>query len=353
MVAVTSVAIPTKGTIPLSEHVKKVLCGQTPLERLALALEDWGQSPWRVQRIVSEAALLLERNSSDADKKALATLTRRNIGGRIRQMKDRYNEIANDGEGQNDPAAKKLADDINFMETMYAFINSQINGLVSMQKSWKARSEALNKRYEEQLRLKGIWDTAKKHVPWLGAAVGAGVGVVAAWASDGWDAIVRFLQYEVKLLHSNQELHQYLDPIVKLLVNLTGIFGFGGITSWIDKRHFKRKQALLTECENKQMEIINEEKLERRKIIALMKNKALFLTTMHGYALELEKEDAQLLNLMEKKDFEGIKQLHNERVRKVLGGDIPEYLLSGAEADSRSTDLSAVTPLAEQVSTKA
>ncbi|MEM4634236.1 MAG: hypothetical protein QW275_03720, partial [Candidatus Anstonellaceae archaeon] len=42
-----------------------------PLVSRFLAIKDWGESPWKIQHIVSEAVLCFERNSSDPEKRRI------------------------------------------------------------------------------------------------------------------------------------------------------------------------------------------------------------------------------------------------------------------------------------------
>lgn len=338
--APTSVKIPVSGEIKKTDVTAKVLSAaiaKKPLESLSLALEDWGQSPWRLQRILSEAALLFERNSYDKDKKQIAEDTKKNVTERIATLKSHYEEVVRAG-GTDDDVARKLADDISFMESMFSFIQAQVNGLVSIQKSWKARSDAINSYYSAKIEL-GWWEKAKKRVPWLNNAVGAGAGV-ALWAFNGWEAIVLAIQAGVRQIPGIRDMDPKItDDIVKLLVNIGGIVGLTYATSWLDSRFLKRKAALEEACSAKQKGIMDEEKRTRRDFLSLIKEKAVELNAKYGYLLELEKEDTEMYNFTKENDFESINAVHRARVKRILGADVPDHLINAAESDTNSTDI--------------
>ena len=135
VMTVTAKPGPTENGRPIerSSVAATALSNMHPLESRHLAVEDWGQSPWRLQKIQSSAILMFERESNDPFKKTLATTEFIAIGERISIMKEKYGEIVETA-GEHDETARKLENDIFFMETMNAFIQSCINSLVSTQR---------------------------------------------------------------------------------------------------------------------------------------------------------------------------------------------------------------------------
>lgn len=219
---------PIQGKIDVPAHIATMM-RQKPLETRNLALDDWGQAPWKVQSIISEASLLMERNSGDDAKRTLASETKAAIWERISSMKEHYVKVV-EANGGGSEVARKLADDISFSENMLAFIESQVNGLVSLQKSWKLSSDAVKRRYEQQLELKGPWGWVKKYVPWVATAVGVGVGA-AAWAVNGWDTFVQGVQFIIKAGHMNPEFVQFIDPTTRGLFAAGSMLGLGWLSS--------------------------------------------------------------------------------------------------------------------------
>ncbi len=323
------------GRVPVSEKVSAML-HQKPLVGSALALDDWGQSPWKVTGIMAQASLMFERESGDKNKRRLAEDTKCKICSHIASMKDRYGEVLQLN-GEATDAARKIAEDISYCETMLSLIDSQVNGLVSRQRKWRVDTAALDKRYGEEIEIRGFWNTVKRHIPWVEKGIGAGIGV-AVWASNGWSAIIQLIQFGVaQAMQGNPALQKNIDDVVQLVVNLGGILALSGILSAVEHGLFKRKQALLDACEKKKDSIFSEEKTYRLQLFATIKEKALELCTKYGYLQELKMEDPQYAKLLEEGDFAKIKEVHNSRLKKIYsGGDIPDILLPGVDIDSHS-----------------
>jgi len=305
-----------------------------PLVGTPLALDDYGQSPWRVAKIMANASLLFERESKDEHKRKLAQDAKCKICCHIRSLKEHY-EGAINLNGEASEAAAKLARDISYCETMLDLIESQVNGLVSRQRKWRVDAASLDKRYDEEIKLRGFWNVLKRHVPWADKLIGAGAGMVV-WASNGWAAITILIQYGVAQIVQNPELQKTIDDAVKLFVNLGGIFALSGVMSSVDRAAFERKQKLLNECEQKKNAIFEEEKTHRLQLFATIKEKALELCAKYGYLQELKMEDPGYASLLEKGDFAAINKIHRDRLKRIYGDTIPERLLEGAGIDSRS-----------------
>ena len=324
-----------RGHVPISDKIQEML-HQKPLVGSVLALDDWGQSPWRVTSIMAQASLMFERESGDKNKRLLAEDAKCKICSNIASMKDRYDEMLQLN-GEATDAARKIATDISYCETMLNLIDSQVNGLVSRQRKWRVDTAALDKRYGEEIELRGFWNTLKRHIPWVEKGIGAGIGV-AVWASNGWVGIIGAVQFGVaQIMQVSPELQKHINDIVQLVVNLSGILALSGILSAVERGLLKRKQALLDACERKKDAIFSEEKTYRLQLFATIKEKALELCTKYGYLRELEMEDPQYAKLLEEGDFAKIKDVHNSRLKKIYsGGEIPEVLLPGVDIDSHS-----------------
>ncbi|MCX8197848.1 MAG: hypothetical protein N3F07_01485 [Candidatus Micrarchaeota archaeon] len=431
----SSSSTPCRGALQESKRASAFM-KEHPLSSRFLAVADWGQSPWKIQHIVSEAVLCFERNSSDPEKRKIAADVYATINLRIEAAKELYSSILSEN-GEKSEIAAKLRNDISFMENMRNVIDAQVNGLISRQNSWKKRAEDVQKRYDELIRMKSWWDNVRSRFPWVYIPVGVAAGAVASWFTDGWNAATSLTQYlfhlahgsklildsmkaivdfafgaasaaagalaaskaaksawaqslcdalakpkeEIKKrlpaiggfagaaagllvfasgaldgaisffrevaqkLHTDPQIDKFIDPIVKLGWNLGGMFFFGWFLQKMDQKAFARKERLLNECEAKQLEIVNEEKVFRRKIIAIIKQKAIELHAKYGYFAELDKEDVEALRLAEAGDWQALNALHKERMRRIFKDEnIPDEYLAGAEADSRSTDLVVQSP---------
>jgi len=326
-----------RGRVPVSDRVHEML-RQKPLVGSVLALDDWGQSPWRVTSIMAQASLMFERESGDKNKRQLAEEAKCKVCSYIAAMKDDHKLILQLN-GEATDTAKKIAKDIFYCETLLNLIDSQVNGLVSRQRKWRIDTAALDKRYNEEIELKGAWYWVKRHVPWIDKGLGAGIGV-AVWASNGWIAVIRLIQFGVaQITHGDPTLQKYIDDVVELFINVGGIAAISGVLSAVERGLFKRKQALLDACEQKKDAIFAEEKTYRLQLFATIKEKALELCTKYGYLQELTMEDPQYAKLLEESDFAKIKEVHNSRLKKIYaGGDIPDILLPGVDIDSHSNN---------------
>lgn len=418
---------------------------ENPLISRFLAVKDWGESPWKIQHIVSEAVLCFERNSTDGTKRGVAESVYTTMNVRIETAKALYDKLLKENGGESE-ITLKLRDDISMMENVRNVIDAQVNGLVSRQNSWKARAKDIQGRYDELINMKSWWDNVRTKYPWIYVPVGVAAGAVASWFTEGWNAGVQLTQYAFRLghasklilenlkpifdilsgaasvvgvaavfrkmakseylrefylkhlkgnqdaikrhasligvaagaaagfalfasgqidgaitfareafrrLHTDPNVVQFIDPLVKLAWNVSGMAFFGWFVHRMDKKAFARKQKLLDECQAKQLEIVNEEKVFRRKIIAIIKEKAIELHAKYGYFVELDKEDAEVVRLAENGEWAKLNALHKERMKKIFGDEnIPEEQLTGAEADSRSTDLVVMSPLGKSSSPK-
>ncbi len=415
-----------KGSPVISQFIK-----MHPLANRHLALRDWGESPWKIGLIVSEAILALERESGNVQKKELAAKTIKDVRERINGAKQLYKEIFDENGGESE-AALKLLDDISFMENMCNIIEAQVNGLVSRQNSWKARVYDIGERYTKQVLISTPWENIRKKNPWITIAMGAGVGLAAAWFTNGWNAAVQMTQYVLQLghqstfilerikpitdfasgvistlgagaifyklsksdalrrfytkhirgnqaaimkhaswigaaagmasgfalfasgqldgaihamqyfwktLHTDPAIKNFINPLTEFFWNVGGMIFFGWGVNKLDRESFKKKEKLADECEQKQLAIVEEEKLFRRKTIAIIKQKAILLSALYGYCAELDLVDPEISALAEAGNFGKINEIHKERMREIFGDEkIPDYLLDAASQDSTSTD---------------
>ena len=84
------------------------------------------------------------------------------------------------------------------------------------------------------------------------------------------------------------------------------------------------------------------EKITRRILIALIKNKALQLMVSHGYLLELKEECHSVYLMLCDGEPEAAHKYFKDKVKAIFesGGEhIPPDLLVGGEADSNSSIL--------------
>jgi hypothetical protein len=420
---------PTRGNIPDS-GVANQFIKKNPLASRYLAIQDWGESPWKISLIVSEAILALERESGNAKKKELAAQAVKAMKARIGAARQLYKEIFEKNGGEIE-ASLKLRDDISFMENMYNIIEAQVNGLVSRQGSWKARVRDLGERYTKQALISTPWENIRKKNPWITLAMGAGVGA-AMWFTNGWNAAVQMTQYVLQLghqsafilerikpitdfaaavvstlgvgalfykfsksealqrfyskhikgnqdaikkhaswigavagmaagfslftssqldgvitafqqlwktLHTDPAIKQFISPIAEFFWNVGGMIFFGWGVNKLDRDSLKRKEKLADECEKKQLAIVEEEKLFRRKTIAIIKQKAILLSALYGYCAELDAVDPEISALAEAGDFRKINEIHKARMQEIFKDEqVPDYLLEAASMDSTSTD---------------
>src|SRR3989338_83943 len=330
----TSLVQPTRPSttpaspITRSPAAKNAIEELHPLDRAKLAIEDNGQAPWRLQSILTSASLMFERESKDPSKQALAQQKAGEISESIALLRRKYGEIAREAD-ENDPTALKLKNDMEFMETMNDFIQSRINGLVSVQRSLRYESENVQKRYDEVISRGGWIDRMIKQIPLLsGPLLGA-----AAFGGGAWQATMSLLQHNVPV---------QLQPIAEGVANFLGLVAVGSISFIATGWSAKRKARLLEECGGKQAELLEKEKLSRMVSIALIKNKATQLFALHRYLLELEVENPEVHQMAQDADYEGLKRYFSGKVQAILnqgGNAIPAELVPGAEVDSLSSNL--------------
>ncbi|MEM4348775.1 MAG: hypothetical protein QXN37_04380 [Candidatus Anstonellaceae archaeon] len=218
---------------------------QNPLASRHLAMNG-SETPWKINNIVSEAILALERESTNENKRQLAAMAINNMKERIKIAKQLYAELIQKN-GAEDGLAAKLKQDISFMETMYNIIEAQVNGLVSRQNSWKARVKDIEQRYTKQALVLTPWENIRKKNPWITLAMGAGVGA-AMWFTNGWNAAVQLTQYILHLGHQSPYILQQIPSIVRFGVGTIAIAGLGiafykskKIADFVSKK-FKKKQ---------------------------------------------------------------------------------------------------------------
>lgn len=244
---------PPRGKIESSVKIEKFIKELSPLASRYLAIKDWGESPWKISLIVSEAALCLERNSSDEQKKKIAEQTMNGINERITTAKNLYEKVCKENGGETD-VSLKLKDDISFMETMHNIIDAQVNGLVSHQKSWKERSKEISDRCSEQTNIKSTWDNIRSKFPWVAGTIGVIVGG-AVWGADGWHAMTELMQYASKQGHGSQLVSQYIKPMVDIAFGVAATVGLGAFLHKISQtrfmqnlyKHIKKNQEAVKE----------------------------------------------------------------------------------------------------------
>jgi len=299
-----------------------------PLESRHLAVEDWGQSPWRLQRIQSSSTLMFERESKDDFKRDLARTEFNAIGERLSLMKSKYAEIVGEA-GEHDETARKLENDISFMEAMNSFMQSCINGLVSTQRSLAKSSEDIQKRYDELVQRGSLIERIVKQIPLLsGPIMGA-----TALGGGAWQAVLSIVK------HQCPPKWQPIAEGAANIIGLAAIYTTSYVTGLLSSR---RKQKLLNECTEKQKLLLLEEKIARRMLIALIKNKALQLMVSHGYLLELKTESPGIYSMACNGETKALHEHFKEAVKRIFmsGGEyIPPELLVGGEAGSDSNIL--------------
>ncbi|MEM4554980.1 MAG: hypothetical protein QXT25_03975 [Candidatus Anstonellaceae archaeon] len=409
------------------QNTVKEFIRQNPLASRHLAVNA-AETPWKINNIVSEAILALERESANENKRQLASMAISNMKERIKVAKQLYSKILQE-KGEEDEIAAKLKHDISFMENMYNIIEAQVNGLVSRQNSWKARVKDIEQRYTKQALVLTPWENVRKKNPWITLAIGAGAGA-AMWFTNGWNAAIQLTQYILhlghqspyilqqipqivkfvvgvvaigglalafykskkisdlaskflkkqqneasktgslvgalagavvgaglfftgqlnglinsishfwKVLHLDAQVKQFINPLAEFFWNVGGMLFFGWAVSKLDRDSLKRKEKLADECEKKQLAIVEEEKIFRRKVIAIIKQKAIYLSALYGYVDELAVVDPAVAELAKEKDFVRINEIHKARMREIFGSEpLPEYLLEAATLDSNSTDV--------------
>ncbi|MCX8196906.1 MAG: hypothetical protein N3G80_01150 [Candidatus Micrarchaeota archaeon] len=413
---------------PQPQESVRAFIRQNPLASRHLSLSKWSETPWKINHIVSEAILALERESTNETKRQLAFSAINNMKERIKLAKQLYSKLVQE-EGQENELAAKLKHDISFMENMYNIIEAQVNGLVSRQNSWKARVKDIEQRYTKQALVLTPWENIRKKNPWITLAMGAGVGA-AMWFTNGWNAAVQLTQYLLHLghqskfileripsivnffvaasaigaaafvfskaakskfvygffanmrqesfekkaslvgaisgaisgavlfftgqlngiveffvqawrtIHLDQQIKQFINPLAEFVWNVGGMILFGWGVNKLDRDSLLRKEKLADECEQKQQAIVEEEKIFRRKVIAIIKQKAIYLSALYGYTDELDLVDPQISELAKKKDFAKINEIHKSRMQEIFGAEQKsDFLLEAASLDSNSTDV--------------
>ena len=202
------------------------------------------------------------------------------------------------------------------------------------EKHIKGSAEAIKKRAE----------AIKKHAALIGSVVGAAAGF-AFFASGQLDGVITAFQQFWKTMHTDPNIVKFINPLVEFFWCGGSMIFFGWAVNKLDRMSLAQKEKLADDCEAKQLVIVAEEKVFRKRIIRIIKEKAIELSAKYGYCTELDKEDVEFSQLAESGDFAKLNALHKERLDKIFKDEGAEGLREAEAADSISTDNTPMVPL--------
>ena len=199
-----------------------------------------------------------------------------------------------------------------------------------------ANSEMLRSFYDKHI--KGNAEEIRKHAVLIGTALGA-AAAFAVFAAGPLDSLIYSFQQLWRTLHTDPNIKNFINPIAEFFWGVAGMVFSGWGVNKLDRMSLAQKEKLADECEAKQLAIVQEETLFRRRIIQIIKQKAIELSAKYGYCIELDKEESAFSKLAESGDFTELNRLHKERLTRIFNEEkVPDYLLDGAAADSISTN---------------